>query len=275
MDWSLALLSQGVECTIEHATEEHGWQLIVSEHEHLRAREILQRYRWENRPQLWHQRMPWTQMIFDWRSAAWFLLLSLIFWIQTRNAAVTAAGLMDNRAVGDGEWWRLFTAATLHADGQHLLANATVGLLFLGLAMGAYGSGYALLAAFLAGAGGNLAGFLVYSDAHRGLGASGIVMGALGLMAVHSLSLLRSGLSARRFFFRGLMGALLLLVLFGLNASARTDLIAHVGGFIWGSVLGMLLTLLPLRMAQSDLGNRIAELICGALVAATWWLALR
>ena len=79
-----------------------------------------------------------------------------------------------------------FTAVMLHADTAHLISNVTIGALFLGFAMGSFGPGIALLAAFLAGAGGNLVDYWFYPSTHRGLGASGMVMGSLGLLTVYS-----------------------------------------------------------------------------------------
>ncbi len=87
---------------------------------------------------------------------------------------------MDGAAVAHGQWWRLFTAIWLHADLAHLATNATIGLLLLGLAMGRYGTGAGLLAAYLAGAGGNLVAGLISLQPHRSLGASGMVIGCLG-----------------------------------------------------------------------------------------------
>ena len=65
----------------------------------------------------------------------------------------------------------------------------TVRLRGLGFAMGRYGTGTGVLAAFLAGAGGNVAAWLASLEQHRNLGASGMVMGSLGLLAAQSPSL--------------------------------------------------------------------------------------
>jgi len=45
------------------------------------------------------------------------------------------AGDMDSAKVLAGQWWRLFTAVTLHADLAHLMGNITFGVIMLGLAM--------------------------------------------------------------------------------------------------------------------------------------------
>jgi hypothetical protein len=139
--------------------------------------------------------------------------------------------------------------------------------------MGSFGPGLGLFAAYLAGAGGNLAGLLLHADTHRGLGASGMIMGALGMLAVQSMALVREGAHARQLIVRGLGGGLLLLILMGTNPD--TDVLAHVAGFVSGCVLGGGLLLLPPQFAENRWPNRIAGLLCGALVALTWALALR
>src|SRR5204863_1178219 len=124
-----------------------------------------------------------------------------------------------------------FTAVTLHADVAHLAANVSTGIVFLGLAMGCFGSGTALLAAVLAGAGGNVAGVLLHKGEFRSLGASGMVTGALGLLAVHSLSFARQN-KPSLWIGRSVMATFLLLVLIGFNP--KSDVVAHVGGFVSG-----------------------------------------
>src|SRR5205085_5182165 len=131
----------------------------------------------------WRQELPWKGLIFDWRNLAWFLVLAVIFvFDETRSSYLTKAGMMDRQAVWAGQWWRLFTAVTLHRDLSHLVSNVTAGILLLGLAMGSFGSGIGLLAAYLSGVIGNLAGLFVYSGAHHSVGASGMIFGALGLL---------------------------------------------------------------------------------------------
>src|SRR5690349_9822701 len=106
---------------------------------------------------------------------------------------------MNSAYVARGQWWRLFTAMWLHADVGHLAANAVFGAILLGFAMGRFGTGTGLLAAYLAGAGGNVLAWLFSLEQHRNLGASGMVMGCLGLLAAQSLSFWRSHPPARKY----------------------------------------------------------------------------
>lgn len=274
MDWSLVLVSQGIESSIEPPDEQHGWRLLVPPVELRRALWTIHQYRTENQPRPWLQTLPWTGLVFDGRSLLWGLLLASFFVLsETRLPGLRAAGVMDNAAVWSGEWWRLFTAVCLHGDAAHLVANATTGFVLLGLAMGGFGPGLGLLGSFLAGAGGNLAGLLVYPPQHRGLGASGMVLGALGMLTAQWLVFWRAGQPARQLIGRGVFAGSLLMVLLGFNPA--TDVVAHVGGFLAGGCVGALLALFGLRFTQETAPNRLAELACGGLVLGCWWLALR
>jgi membrane associated rhomboid family serine protease len=276
MDWSLVLVSQGIDATIERDPEANTWQLVVNAPDYSRAIHALRQYRAENQRRAWRQELPWTALIFDWRSAVVMLSLVFLYAVEaTGRGDLSAAGMMDNRAVHSGQWWRLFTAVMLHGDLPHLVANVTTGLLLLGLAMGAFGPGLGLLASFLAGVGGNVAGLLIYPEAHRGLGASGMVMGALGLLAAQSFALLRHGLTPRQLAVRGVLSGCLLLVLLGFSPARNVDVLAHVAGFITGLGLGAALALCPPALPQSAWANRLALATCLGLAAVTWWLALR
>jgi membrane associated rhomboid family serine protease len=276
MDWSLVLVSQGIESTIERDPEADLWRLVVDAPDYTKALRTLRQYRVENRHQVWRQQLPWTGLVFDWRSVVPLAFIVFLFAVEaTGRGALQGAGMMDNRAVHAGQWWRLFTAVTLHGDLAHLAANVTTGLLLLGLAMGAVGPGVGLLAAFLAGAGGNLAGLLFYPDAHRGLGASGMVMGALGLLAAQWLTLLRHGLSPRQLVLRGVLSGCLLLVLLGFSPEHNVDVLAHVAGFGTGLALGTALALCPRNVLHGEWVDRTALVVVAGLAGTSWWLALR
>ncbi len=270
MDWSLALASQGVEPVIEN-TEATGWALVVSAQDHEAAVAIIRQYRMENLGWGWRRRIFKSGPLFDWASAAWVSLTVVFYWLSVSHANIRAAGIMDTTAVAAGEWWRLFTATLLHGDLAHLASNAAFGFVLLGLAMARYGAGVGLLAAYLAGVGGNVADCLVYSDGQRSLGASGVVMGALGLIAVQSLAHLKSHPKPMKFIAAGVFGGVMLFVLLGLNPGA--DIIAHLGGFVAGLGLGTLLALVP-AITRSPMFNLIAGFMFAALVVWTWVLAL-
>jgi membrane associated rhomboid family serine protease len=271
MDWSLVLVSQGVETTIAAPEESEGWRLLVASREYERAMEAIRQYRLENRGWPWQQKVFRPGIIFDWGSLAWILLIFLFYGLNNRQD-LHPDGFMDSTAVARGEWWRLFTAIWLHADLAHLAGNATFGFLLLGLAMGRYGTGAGLLAAYLAGVGGNVTAWLVASSPHYSLGASGMVMGALGLLAVQSFSLWRTTPYATKFIVSGVVGGLMLFILLGV--APNTDIMAHFGGFVSGLLLGVVLTVSP-SLAQKPKTNVVTGFLFAVLVIIPWWLALR
>ena len=164
MDWSLVLISQGIETTIDFA-EESGWGLIVAgagtractrNSQTIPARKTATgRGARELSPQ---------GALFDWASLGWVLLVGMFFWIQTH-----ATSAFQERGV-DGCSRRLSRrmVAALYGDfpsrrsGSFCHERVALALFLLGLTMGNFGTGLGLLAAYLAGAGGNIATWLIY-----------------------------------------------------------------------------------------------------------------
>lgn len=272
MDWSLVLASQGIETVIEAAGENGGWGLLISPGDSERAFKALRQYRVENREWSWRHPVPWTHPHFDWLCLPWVALLALFHWAGDFHPALYDRGVMASTAVHGGEWWRVFTAIMLHADVAHLAENLSIGIVLFGLAMGEYGAGTGLLAAYLAGVCGNLASLWTSTKPFQGLGASGMVMGALGLLAAQSVNPANWHNNPKSRKLAGLGAAVLLFILYGL--SPGTDTVAHFGGFVAGLGLGLILVRLSRKYYQSLTLN----LICGALflvvIAGTWGLAL-
>jgi membrane associated rhomboid family serine protease len=271
MDWSLVLVSQGIETAIAQPDNGTGWGLLVVPSDYEKAMDAIRQYRIENRGWPWQQHVFRQNFLFDWGSLAWVVLTVFFFWLSTR-VDLRSAGIMDSVRIWHGQWWRLFTAIWLHADLAHLGGNATLGLVLLGLAMGRYGTGVGLLAGYLAGAGGNVAAWLVASEPHRSLGASGMVMGCLGLLAMQSFSLWKQTRHAAKYIFSGIFAGIMLFVLFGL--APGTDVGAHFGGFVSGIVLGAALMRLPV-ITQSTAANLLSGLVFAVLVIVPWWLAIK
>lgn len=271
MDWSLVLASQGIEHSIEH-DEANGWTLAVSEADHEQALAHIHQYRLENLHWRWRRPVFQPGLFFDWSSLAWVMLIIFFYaWSETR-ADLRTPGRMDGSALAHGEWWRLFTATWLHADLAHLSANLVLGFLFLGLVMGRYGPGVGLLAAYFAGVGGNVFAWLVYDETQRGLGASGVVMGALGLLAIQSIALLKwRNANALKLVAGGVLAGVLLFVFLG--TSPGTDVVAHLGGFISGLLIGSSLAFAP-RLVHRPRINLAAAILFAALVILPWWFAL-
>lgn len=182
-------------------------------------------------------------------------------------------GRIDGSALRDGEWWRPFTALTLHLDVQHLLGNLGFGLLFGFLAGRMTGSGVGWLAIVLAAALANALNTLLLDATHRSIGASTAVFAALGLASGFAW---RGRLHAsQRWPYRWgpVVGGVALLAFTG-TGSENTDVGAHLAGFVCGFLAGCGLTYLPSPLTQRTV-QWAAGAIAAALIALGWWAALR
>src|ERR1700722_1473791 len=146
MDWSLVLASQGIEAVIEPPSGGGKWGLLIPAQDSEKAFQSLRQYRVENREWSWRRPLPWPETHFDWLSLVWVALLVAFHWVGNVRPVLYDTGMMASQAVHHGEWWRVFTAITLHADVAHLAENLSIGVVLFGLAMGGYGSGIGLLA---------------------------------------------------------------------------------------------------------------------------------
>jgi membrane associated rhomboid family serine protease len=183
-------------------------------------------------------------------------------------------GALDAALVQGGQWWRAWTALTLHLDAAHLVANLGGGAWFGYLAARQLGVGSAWFLIVTGAAAANLfdAGF--GPPSYQSVGASTAVFTALGLMAAHSWRTrvhlpLRS---ARRW--APLVAGVVLLGWLG-TAGEGTDLVAHALGFVMGCALGVL-------AAQPSIGRFLARvpqwpggLLAIGSLAAAWAAALR
>jgi rhomboid protease GluP len=274
MDWSLVLASQGIEATIERSPERQRWLLLVPPADLDRARDSIRLYRAENRGWSWRKELPGADLELHWGAIIFCVVLTLIHSLGAYELPlIQIRGAMDTEKVLRHEWWRIFTAVFLHADLAHLAANVTFGIVVLGLAMGRFGAGLALLATLLAGAAGNLIGLKLYSHPYIGVGSSGMMMGALGMLTIHSIYLWRSNPKAARFILSGVGAGILMFVLFGV--SPNSDVLAHAGGFIAGLLFGAILSLAPAKFVRNRAVDHAAFFFFVTISVAAWILALR
>lgn len=146
-----------------------------------------------------------------------------------QHVAECKYGLLAS-AVHQGQWYRLITAAFLHANPSHLIFNMFT-LAIVGAPIEAELGKAKFVALYLVSAlGGSVASYLL-SDAHAlGLGASGAIFGLMGAYFV---------IARRR---RWDTSAILALI--GVNlaigfVSTGIDWRAHLGGLVTGAVVGL------------------------------------
>jgi membrane associated rhomboid family serine protease len=300
--WALVLSSRHVQHQLRRVLDERdgGWAVMVSERAADRAVEEIELYFEENREESAAAVLPDLQPVGGLEPTLFGLALLVVFyWAYSRTYPSLGLypdlwvrlGSADAGAILSGQWWRLCTALTLHADGPHVAGNAVIGGVFIWLAARRLGSGAAWLLTFAAGVLGNLFNSLVLGIHHDAIGFSTATFGAAGVLAgitpfgvgggLHGLG---KGSWLRRFsrFVRTALipfgaGLGLLAMLGAGNGEGNTDLGAHLFGFASGLGLGALsgwaATRYGLPGKNADFGLYAAALM---LPAAAWiwaWLA--
>ena len=182
------------------------------------------------------------------------------------------SGRVDGALIRAGEWWRTVTALTLHSDLEHLIGNLVFGIMFGLFAGRLLGSGVAWLAIVIAAALGNTLNTMLLEASHRAIGASTAVFAALGLVAGF---VWRGKFMAQdRWSYRlgPIVGGFALLMYTG-TGGERTDIGAHLMGFLFGLGAGMLLTSVRERLDDMRL-QLVAGLATLLLICGAWALAI-
>jgi rhomboid protease GluP len=253
------------------------WILGVHPEEALRALAHLHQYRVENVP-LPPPPPPAPVHGHAWVGATVYALVLLGVALAISNGLWRAdafeIGALDGARVQSGQWWRLWTALTLHVSAEHLFANLAGGAWFGILAARQLGVGTAWL---LIVSGAALANGLEAEWApgsYQSVGASTAVFTALGLMAAHSWKIrlpLRQSWAKR---WAPLVAGTVLLGWLG-TAGEGTDIVAHLLGFTVGCLLGATAGFIAVEGALHRMPQWLAGLGAVASIAAAWVLALR
>lgn len=245
MDWALVLASQGIEVVVDGASGGGRVGVRVPALDADRAREALGRYEEENRG--WALRLPVPGGDARLHGLALTWVFALVVIHAANRGAASPRAVFDSTAFLRGETWRAWTATWLHADVAHLAMNAVFGGLLLGLAMGRYGPGIALGGSLAAGALANALGAWIRPEPYVGLGASGVVMAALGMLAANLFGLWRTRRAAARWVLPTLGAASVLFVQVG--TSPKGDVVVHTLGFLAGVPAGAMAAVWPRRAA--------------------------
>jgi len=183
-------------------------------------------------------------------------------------------GELDAARVQAGQWWRAWTALTLHLDGPHLAANLLAGVWFGYLAATQIGAGSAWFLSVTAAALANLIEGLLAPPGHRSVGASTAVFAALGAMSAFSW---RERFATPQRWARRWGPLIAGVILLGWTGSAGegTDVVAHLGGFAVGALFGATVALPRLQRALRRTPQWLAGLATLLSLLIAWGCALR
>ena len=258
------LVDDGVSCA-----------LVVPAEQSARAVEELRLYEDENPPVI-----PTVRKRIVYQNAlpgviGYVLIVCVVAWLAGYSMFGNnwfVAGRVDGNLIRDGEWWRTFTALTLHSGVRHLLGNLVFRVFFGIFAGRLLGSGVAWLAVVLSAALGNTANTLLLDSTHRSIGASTAVFATLGVLAgyVWRGQLMAQDRWSTRY--GPVIGGLALLMFTG-TGDENTDIGAHLLGFVCGFGTGMLLTTIG-KMPAPPRVQLIAGATAVGFIVVAWLVAL-
>jgi membrane associated rhomboid family serine protease len=255
-DWALVLQSMSLWHLIRRS--QAGWIVLVNDVDYARASASIDGYEAENRdwpPRRTRERARHAASIVI---PMVFAALVAFFVVtgpeQQRSFWFTHGVAISSQVLGRAPWTAV-TALTLHADATHVLGNAISGTIFASAVQRRVGSGAAALAVLGSGIIGNV-GNAVYHRAmgvdHGSLGASTAVFGAIGILAATELALHGTHAARRRSWVElaaPIVGGFALLGALGSGGGdGRTDVGAHLFGFLGGVLIGLSFAL-PMRRA--------------------------
>lgn len=154
---------------------------------------------------------------------------------ESRSVWFTQGAGNSELILKGGEFYRLITALTLHADLVHLLSNCFIGALLLHFFFQLTGNGIGLFMMVLTSALANYLNVIVHGPGHHFVGFSTAVFSVIGMLCTIGFA----SRTMRYFwhFFMPIMAGLALLAMLG-SSGERTDLGAHLFGLLCGLVMG-------------------------------------
>ena len=275
LELGLVLESVGIASKSVH--HEQDWVLIVRESDADRSAEELSFYGQENPDCVSISPEPPPVLGGAWTGVSLYAAIVMTIAVLMATSAFgfdwMSAGRMQAGLVKEGQWWRTFTALTLHLDVGHLGSNLVFGIVFGILAGRALGGGVAWLVIVLAGALGNRINAMVQVAEHASIGASTAVFAALGVIVSHALRPSHATNERTLKRWSPLIGGVLLLAFTGIGGE-RTDVTAHVTGFLAGLVLGWGAAALPSAWLTNHRFQQAAGVGAVLIVALAWAVAL-
>ncbi|WP_319523823.1 rhomboid family intramembrane serine protease [uncultured Desulfosarcina sp.] len=241
-----------------------GYRIDVPEPFLDAARDAVERYREENPPSEEQDIFARGPVIRKNLSGVFVavLLLSIHLAVMSSSAPEDYVDVFGAQArrIQSGEIYRCVTALLLHADDAHLAGNMVAAALFGGAVCAVTGSGVGWLMILFCGVAGNFINAMIVPPGHLSIGASTAVFGAVGILC--TLQAVRSVLFGRGWKKAvAAIGAGMALLAF-LGSSARSDLGAHLFGFVCGLPMGGLCQL----WIEDRVGKK-GQILCGVLAA--------
>jgi rhomboid protease GluP len=181
-------------------------------------------------------------------------------------------GAIDSKVILEqGEWWRLITALTLHADQVHLIGNCVIGGFLVHMLCKTIGSGIGWFSLITCGALGNFLNIMLRDQVHHSVGFSTSIFAVIGLFS--GLQILTGNKIRFKNIIVPLGAGVGLLAMLGTEGE-RTDLGAHFFGFICGLVFGFILNRLNVHKIAGNVQLQQKMFLLTLVIILISWIAV-
>ncbi|SHO45069.1 rhomboid family intramembrane serine protease [Desulfopila aestuarii] len=215
------------------------------------------------------------------RAQAILIVVSLMLFYAvtgpwTAHSLWFSHGAVDSTQILDhGQYVRLMTGLTLHADLVHLLGNCFLGGFLLHFYFLLIGNGIGLFALTTTACLANYINVVAHGPGHHSVGFSTAVFTVIGILCALNYRHYRLT-RPERLLLPLMAGAAMLAMLGSGNGTGRTDLGAHLFGLLAGLGMGTLLGLdRVFRLRHVVKLQFILSLLSLASVVISWNIALR
>ena len=277
--WSLVLRAANIPSAIEF--ERHSWVIKVSPLHEKRALQEIAAFMEENSdwPPYRPKKRASLPVLTKYQPPTILMMGALvIFFVITGpwsgSSEWFSQGAVSGRQILEhGQWYRLVTALTLHADVVHLFGNIIIGGVLVHFLCRLLGNGLGWFLILASGTLGNFMNILLHGYPHNSVGFSTAIFGTIGILSGYKAASKRS--AALKEILLPLAAGAGLLAFLGAGGE-RTDLGAHFFGLLAGVVLGALLVFLPSQRILINKTSLQANLFIASLVIVgfCWWLAM-
>ncbi len=204
------------------------------------------------------------------------MFLCFTFYLQQVAGAITSLGMNSSQEVVSGQWWRIVTAVSLHADISHLAGNLLGFVVFAYLCCRYMGNGLAWLMILCSAALSNLTNvYLHLGENYHSLGASTAVFAALGLLTgfpIGGYLRSREPILSRDWLIPFVGGCFLFAWMGG--GEYPTDVAGHLWSFLYGLILAVLIAFTAVYTKLIQWHQRMGLFTTCLIVCVCWLLAI-
>jgi rhomboid protease GluP len=243
--WSLVLWAMDIANDV--VVDDTGYHINVSPHNIENARRQLAAYEAENSN--WPPR---DSEVYHEDGAARHPPIILLMGVLVLVYAVSGpwadhspwfqkGAVMGEKILHHRQWWRVFTALTLHSNDVHLLGNVLIGGFLVHFLLRTFGTGLGLTLLLACGGIGNYINVMLQGTVHNSVGFSTAVFATIGILTGRQC-VLRKNMA--RTILPPIAAGIGLLAMLGASGE-HTDLGAHFFGLVVGFITGTVLAFLP------------------------------